>query len=681
MLLVRRLAKPEHCDKVPISVPRDGHIHQLVKLPEDVSRLDWLSPALELIDSDRLTVRRIGWFERIFHMVVRVVTTYFRISGDLKSKSGLTLWNALVDLPDAYQVSIQLEAYYPWLEYSDWLKRVNKVSEQDIRDIRAHIEQLPARPHFHLLVAVSMDREAVLATLASLGKQLYRNFTCFVLDGNGSSDIPDIADANLKAMGVGSRFVEISATSGWLAALNAALAGERAGEWVMLLRAGDTLSKHALYWFACAALEHPSSTIAYSDDDIADTAGTRSDPRFKPDWSPEHLRSTNYIGAAAILRGDAVAAAGGVSFDYCRHGNYELLLRVSESSNVAPVHVPAVLFHRNGEIHADDAWEHSQWSTSVLRAHLKRTGVPADVEPTLPGCRHVRYRLPAVPPLISIIVPTRDAVTLLRQCMESIFKRTTYTRFELLVVDNQSTDPETLVYLEEIADLPAIRVLRFDQAFNYSAINNFAAREANGEVLCLLNNDTSIISSGWLEEMVGHLLQDHVGVVGAKLYYPDSRVQHAGVAVGPGGCADHVSLGIGYSDPGYCFRAVVAHELSAVTGACLVTWKLLYESLGGLNEDLAVGFNDVDYCLRVQEASYRVIFTPHAELFHHESATRGRDDHKRNWRRNSREVRYMRTRWSERMNHDPYYNPNLSYRRPDFSLAETPQVKKPWLAG
>jgi len=681
MLMVHRLTKPEHSEKILIPVHSNGYVHQLVRLPDDVDRLEWLPPANERISSDVLAIRRVRWLERTFHMTIRVLMCYLHIPTKLKSKFGLTLRQALFDLPGAYQAAMRLVAYYPSSEYVDWLQRIDTLSEEDIRVVHSHISRLPARPHFHLLVVVGNNRDALQVTLASLSGQLYGNFTCFVLDGTDTAGVPAIPDVDLKNTGMGSRVVAQSAMDGWLAEFNTALAGEWSGEWAMLLHAGDSLPSHALYWFACAVLEHRDAVIVYSDDDIMNAAGIRSDPRFKPDWSPEHLRSTHYIGAAAILRSDAVAAVGGVRLDSIRHGNYELLLRVSDAFGVAPIHVPAALFHRNGETCTDDAWEHSQWSTSVLRAHLKRTGVPADVEPTLPGCRHVRYRLPTVPPLVSIIVPTRDAVTLLRQCIESVFTRTTYTRFELLVVDNQSADPETLVYLEEIADHPAIRVLRFDQAFNYSAINNFAAREAKGEVLCLLNNDTSIISSGWLEEMVGHLLQDHVGVVGAKLYYPDSRVQHAGVAVGPGGCADHVSLGIGHSDPGYCYRAVVAHELSAVTGACMVTWKHLYERLGGLNEDLAVGFNDVDYCLRVQEAGYRVIFTPHAELFHHESATRGRDDHKRHWQRNSREVRYMRTRWSKRMIHDPYYNPNFSYRRPDFSLAETPRVKKPWLAG
>jgi len=264
--------------------------------------------------------------------------------------------------------------------------------------------------------------------------------------------------------------------------------------------------------------------------------------------------------------------------------------------------------------------------------------------------------------------------------VEGLLEKTTYPRFELLVVDNQSTDPEALAYLGEIAGRPSVRMLRYDRPFNYPAINNFAARQAQGEMLCLLNNDTEVISPDWLEEMAGQLLQAQVGAVGARLLYPDGRVQHGGVTVGPGGCADHLHAELARGHPGYCHRAVIAQELSAVTAACMLTWKHLYERLGGLNEKiLPVAYNDVDYCLRLQDAGYRVIYAAHAELYHHESASRGVDSSWRERRRSRRELKYMRTRWRERMQHDPYYNPNLSYEQPNFTLNWKPRVTKPWL--
>lgn len=281
--------------------------------------------------------------------------------------------------------------------------------------------------------------------------------------------------------------------------------------------------------------------------------------------------------------------------------------------------------------------------------------------------------------MVSIVIPTRDAVSLLRQCVNSVLAKTTYPHFEVVVVDNGSRDPVALEYLSDIARWPQVRVLRYDQPFNYSAINNFAVAQVSGEVLCLLNNDTEVISPDWLEEMVGHLCQEKVGVVGAKLYYPDGRVQHGGDVVGPGGCANHLHQFIARDDPGYCHRAVVAQELSAVTAACMVTWRALYQRLGGLDEKhLPVAFNDVDYCLRVRQAGHKVVWTPHAELYHHESVSRGKDISPRRLKVARREVAYMRRRWRREMQYDPFYNPNFSYMRPDFVLGPAPAIKRPW---
>jgi GT2 family glycosyltransferase len=458
----------------------------------------------------------------------------------------------------------------------------------------------------------------------------------------------------------------------------------------MLLRAGDTLPRHALYWFACEALARREAAILYSDDDILDAQGRRCKPRFKPDWSLAHLRSMPYVGEAAVLRADAVADAGGVHSDCCRHGNYDLLLRVIDRVGERVHHVPAVLLHRgcaasygsdsgsSAEPGAIEDGETAAWRLGALRAHLARNGIAAEVVATRPGYRRIRYRLPEAPPLVSIIVPTRDAYTLIQQCLESVLRKTTYPCFEILVVDNQSTDSQTLEYLAGIAAHPPVTVLRYDAPFNFSAINNRAVRQARGTVVCLLNNDTEVISPDWLEELVGHLLQPGVGVVGAKLYYADGRVQHAGDTVGPGGCANHLHSGLGHDEPGYCGRALLAQDLSAVTGACLVTWRELYLRLGGLEERLPVAFNDVDYCLRVRAAGQRVIWTPHAELYHHESISRGTDDSWRRKLRARREVAVMRRRWADVMKHDPFYNPNLSYDQPDFSPSRAPRVKKPW---
>ncbi len=225
-----------------------------------------------------------------------------------------------------------------------------------------------------------------------------------------------------------------------------------------------------------------------------------------------------------------------------------------------------------------------------------------------------------------------------------------------------------------------MRVISYDHPFNYSAINNSAVIQASGELICLLNNDTEVMNPNWLDEMVSHLLRPGVGVVGAKLYYGDGRIQHGGDAVGPGGCADHLHGGLAADDPGYQRRAACAQELSAVTAACLLTHRQLFLALGGLDEiNLPVAFNDVDYCLRVGEAGWRIVWTPFAELYHHESVSRGKDVSPSQLARAKRELRYMKKRWAQRLEHDPAYNPNLSYDRPDFSLSHAPNVVLPWM--
>jgi GT2 family glycosyltransferase len=675
-------------EEVPLATTRDGRIAQLIELPSDIDDVTWRAPDHGQFASTRIAARRAGWIERTAHMAVRVIRTWLRLAPDLRREGGLSLLSFLRDPAATYRREVafrcryplvhqreapELRATDPLLGYPDWIQRYDTLRQQDVSAIRSHIARFAARPRFHLLVSGNGDDAAAAATLASLRAQLYDNFDYTVIDPS----------APLSPEGGSQR------ANGNLATLSSLFSPLPDSDWIMLLRAGDTLPPHALYWFACEALAQPEATIIYSDDDAVDDTGQRARPRFKPDWSPALLHATHYIGAAAIFRTSTVAKAGGANPGDCRHGNYDLLLRVVNTAGEHVSHIPAVLLHRRepslqsqaaSHQSQDEAWESAQWCADALRAHFERNHVAAEVEQTAPGLRRVRYRLPDAPPMVSIVIPTRDAFALVRQCVDSVLEKTTYPNYEILIVDNQSRDAETLAWFEMIAAHPAVRVLRYDRPFNFSAINNFAVQGARGEVLCLLNNDIEVISPDWLEEMVGHLLRKQAGVVGAKLFYPYGRVQHAGVAVGPGGCADHLHTHLWRDEPGYCNRAVLAQELSAVTGACLLTWKDLYLRLQGLNEtDLPVAFNDIDYCLRAQEAGCRVIFTPHAQLAHHESASRGSDAPLAKRLRARREVAYMRARWSQRLRCDPYYNPNLSYWRPDFSLGETRRVKKPWL--
>lgn len=583
---------------------------------------------MEDVAPPQLCIRRIGWLERQLRMRWRVFCVAIGLPRAERRSAGLTVWRALRDLEGAYRDANSFHVRQSFEHYGDWVERTAVLGKEDVVAIRTRISRLATRPRFRVLILAAGERgDGLRATIASLQAQIYDEYEYQVIERADEADFDDR-----------------------LRAFNASVADAGPHAWMMMLEAGETLAPHALYWFAHETLQQRTPSIVYSDDDGIDERGARCAPRFKPDWSPALFQAHDYVGHAAVVSAAAATRAGGLGPTCRTRGAYDLLLRVVEADAGLVRHIAAPLLHRP-------------------------EGMPAP-----PEVRRIRHRLPDPLPAVSIVVPTRDAVALLRRCVESVLQATSYPNFELLVVDNGSADADALEYLAEIAKRPRVRVLRYPKPFNYSAINNWAAREAAGELLCLLNNDTEVISADWLEEMAGHLLQPGVGAVGAKLYYPDGRVQHGGVTVGPGGGAHHLHVGLRRDEPGYCGLAGAARECSAVTAACLLTWSHLYRDLGGLNERwLPVTFNDVDYCLRLLEAGRRVIYTPHAELYHHESATRGMDSG--DWRkvlRVSVELQYMRARWGRRMTHDPYYNPNFSYRRPDFSLSETQRVRRPW---
>lgn len=504
--------------------------------------------------------------------------------------------------------------------YGEWHTKHCALHDDDRRRIRRRIEQMVNPPRFAVVISAPIDSAAQAAdTARSVQEQLFPPSVVVRVDSHRISNTVEI-DGNY--------------------------------DYVVVIEAGARLSEHALYWMAEVICSRPDVAAAYGDEDTIDSQGTHTLGQFKPNWSPEHLRSINYIGRCITFRRSELHAAGGIRAESLEDDGYELNLRVCTTLRADQVvHIPAVLYHRS--------------SASPRSAPRPRN----------------KYALPEPHPLVSIVIPTCDAAPLLKTCVTGVLSKTTYHPFELLVVDNRSTDPASLAYLRELSLRPEIRLLRYDRSFNFSAINNFAVGQANGQVLVLLNNDTEVITPNWIEEMLAQLAREGVGAVGAKLLFPDGRVQHAGDAIGVRGCADHLHAGIPGDSPGYCNRAVVVQEVSAVTAACLMTWTRLYKELNGLDEThLPVAFNDVDFCLRLQtHKSKRVIFTPHAQLYHHESATRGKDKSLRQKFRAWREARHMRRKWGQRMRSDPYYNPNLSHDRANFSLNQTPRLAKPWL--
>ena len=460
--------------------------------------------------------------------------------------------------------------------------------------------------------------------------------------------------------------------------VTAAIAAAR-GEFIVFLNPRDRLAPQALAGLAWALERQPDASLVYTDHDFIDGLGMRSDPFFKPDWSPDLFYSANYLGPAVWIRrkhAESVRKAE-ESIDSV----HDLLCKVVAASGERDiVHVPGILYHRQRDEAQDDSPLLDRRSTRDLldiEALVRRENPGARLLRTAEGCARIVWPVPDPRPRVSLIVPTRDGREHLRRCIESLCSHTRERGFEILVVDNQSSCPETLAYLERIgadtnlANRPPIRVLRYDHPFNFSAINNMAAREANGEILGFLNDDVEATHPDWIEEIVGQMSRPGIGCLGAKLLYPDGNVQHAGIVLGMGGIAGHPHRHAEGRSPGYFGRLQMVHNVSAVTGAALFIRRGLYEELGGMDEEgLVVAFNDVDLCLKTLAAGYRNLWTPFAEFVHHESITRGHDRSEENAARLAREEAVMVARWGDRLQSDPYYNANLTQAREDFTLAQ-----------
>lgn len=433
-------------------------------------------------------------------------------------------------------------------------------------------------------------------------------------------------------------------------------------DYVAVLAASDQLRRHALLEIVDVLQTHVETRFMYADDDCMDSRGQRSNPRFKPDWNPDLLYSRNYIGGFAVIGAVEVREAGGFRDNY---GGpfHDLFLRCTERMQRSCIrHVPQVLLHRDADPAArpDAPSNATDSGVSAVAEHFTRRGIAANVE-AIPGCGfRVHWPLPTPQPKTSIIIPTRDRLELLQSCVDSILTHTTWSNCEIVVVDNQSEQSATHAYLNELRRRDNVRVVRYDAPFNYSAINNYAVAQCDGDLVCLMNNDIEIITDDWLQEMASHALRPEVGAVGAMLYYPNDTVQHAGVIVGLHGVADHVYAGQPRGCEGRDGRALVVQQMSAVTAACLLVRRETYLEVGGLDETLTVAFNDVDFCLRLRESGYCNIWTPYAEFYHHESATRGRDVSRAAKARYAGEIELMRTRWAPWLHADPAYNPNLS---------------------
>lgn len=515
----------------------------------------------------------------------------------------------------------------------------------------------------------------------SLKAQTYGNWELCI--ANGSPDDREMGQVIAKYASEDSRIrvMDLKENLGIAENTNQAIAMAR-GEFIGLMDHDDLLAPNALYEVVAAINREPLADAVYTDEDKVTTdLDEHFQPHLKPDFNLDLLRSNNYICHFFVVRRSIVEKIGSFRREFDGAQDYDFIFRCVEASKKV-LHVPEILYHWRthkastadnpaSKMYAFDAGKRA------IEAHLQRTGTKGTVSHT-PDLGFYRVQYPVQgKPLVSIIIPNKDEKETLKACLDSIRKSTDYKNYEIIIVENNSTEDEIFAYYKELSKEPDIRLLRWKKEFNYSAINNFGAKHAKGEYLLFLNNDVTIITPEWMSEMLGMCGRPEVGAVGVKLIYPDNTIQHAGCVVGIGGIAGHMFVDMPAERTGYLHKASILQDMSAVTAACMMVKKSVFEQVEGFTEKLAVAFNDVDLCLKINRAGYLVVYDPYAKLYHMESKTRGAEDNKAKVRRFQTEIEYMRCNWLDILkNGDPYYNKNLSLTKWNYSLKPLPGMGK-----
>ncbi|WP_338824274.1 glycosyltransferase [Bradyrhizobium septentrionale] len=572
--------------------------------------------------------------------------------------------------------------------YDRWIQEFDTLSNSDRLAISRHLQNLDYRP----LISVVMPAYEPLSwafreAIESVRAQLYPNWELCVADD--ASPSPHVAEIlrSVAAEDQRIKWIRRDLNGNISAASNSALA-LASGEFVALMDHDDVLPPHALYEIVVALNANPDLDIIYSDEDQIDGIGRRHSPYFKTDWNADLMLGHNLVSHLGIYRRSLMQRVGGFRKGLEGSQDYDLALRCADETSPTRIHhVPAVLYHWRRDYGTPSYSEENPnvCSDSALRAireHLQRCGQPGDVlpHPARLGASRVVRRVPSPAPLVSLIVPTKDQPRLLENCVDGLLNRTDYANTEVLIINHESELRETIALLASLKSDSRVRVIGYAGEFNYSAINNMAAAQCRGSILGLINNDIEVINPEWLSEMVSLAVLPEVGAVGAKLIYPNDRVQHGGLVLGFGGVANPLCHLLPRNAAGYFGRNQLTSSVSAVTGACLVVRKSVYDEVGGLDEtNLSVGFNDVDFCLRLVERAYRNVWIPHAELYHHESVSRGFDNTLEKADRFRKEIDYMLRRWTPKLASDPFYNQNLSLEIGKcLELAFPPRRIKPW---
>lgn len=556
--------------------------------------------------------------------------------------------------------------------YEAWLAR-HKVDKRTLR--RQKHAAFAQKPLISIVIPLYCTPLPYLKELLeSVRRQSYENWQLCLADGSPDDKAKEFIE---KHYGREKRIVyrKLEENGGISVNTNEAVA-LAAGEYLMLCDHDDTLEPDALYEIV-KAINDTGADVLYTDEDKVSMDGRHYfDPNFKPDFNLFRLRENNYICHIFVVKKSLTDETGLLRSEFDGAQDFDFILRCCEKAQKI-THIPKVLYHWRCHMDSTAADPSSkayayEAGRKAVREHYQRLGIDAKVEMTeRPGWYRSHVKVQGNP-LISVIISNKDHTDDLELCLFSMTRKSTYRNYEILIVENNSEKEETFEYYRKLPDrYPKARVLTWEKEFNYSAINNFAAKEAKGEYLLFLNNDVEILTPDWMEEMLQNCQQENVAAVGAKLYYPDDTIQHAGVVLGLGGIAGHIMCRASKEDPGYFGRMISVQEISAVTAACMMVKKSDFDAVGGLDETFQVAFNDIDLCMKFRAAGKKIIFTPYAELYHYESKSRGLEDTPEKQFRFDKEVKRFQEKWAQQLEmEDPYYSPNLSVTEGDCSLRE-----------
>ena len=562
-------------------------------------------------------------------------------------------------------------------DYAEWYD-LTKPTQEELAKQRKTV--FPYQPKLSIAIPAYLTPEKYLREmLDGLLAQTYSNWEVCLVNGSpkGEGSIVDRVMKQYCEQDRRFRYKNLEENRGIAGNTNAAIE-MASGDFLVLADHDDTLPEHALFEVVAAINDHPRCEVIYSDEDKLDMdGGALFDPHFKPDFNQDLLTSVNYICHLFVVKKELLDRVGGFRQEFDGAQDYDFIFRCTEEAQEIH-HIPKVLYHwrchqnSTASNPASKLYAFEAGSRAIM-AHYERLGIPVQkVEKGVDyGIYHTTFAIQGQP-LVSVVIPNKDHHQDLDLCIRSILTRATYQNLEFVVVENNSTNPATFAYYEQIQkEFSQVQVVTWEREFNYSAINNFGAGFAAGEYLLFLNNDTEIIAPAMFEEMLGFCQREDVGSVGARLLYQDDTIQHAGVVVGFGGIAGHTFIGLHEAENSYFHRAMCAQNYSAVTAACMMTKTSVFHAVGGFTEELAVAFNDIDYCMKVRASGKLVVYAPYAVMYHYESKSRGLEDTPEKVARFNREIAIFARRWPEILqNGDPYYNPNLTLRKSNFALRD-----------